>query len=833
MKRLLRVPGTALSLPNFLFVVVSSIAIGALGTGVSADTFSVNGTSPNIWPGQMAFTAPCGVTFQGSSGVSGQYMVPPPVIDFSPPNTLPPVTLCPSMMRTLTDAASVSVTSIDAVNPQFTGMPDGSPLPLATTVSGTVVPQAPQNAPTTIMEVSDSGTIEFDVPINFRDTSDTVFEGRFEGVLEVPYDAFLCSNLSGTDPSTGLVLSTAMLSICAINTPSDYVSVLKEGHPIAWAEFNAGSLTAYASVTTYGPNDAAMPSSAQAWQRQAKGGQVSGMLAIPYGTDINSTVLRIGLRYSTGYSGQMPITWGGWPTPPNPDNLQPVDWAGMQTAWIFSQPFAIQIQPVFEIQFHYLPTLVLYQPPGNQSSASISLDTTYTQTYVSGQAVTITDQNIYDQKTKTDLSFSGGGKVSVLSDNIKFSDSNTWDNSTKTATGQAYGENVSAVVSQGVTAGYATSLTSSIQTMPPVSQMTFGTEPFWSDYISFAMHPQFAVWDYPDGQFLQPLGSVYLPTFSVQQLATCLPAPLTVGPWALNIKYDILNPDNSTTHETDQLSWLECGQLLALDPFYVGLSQATAPAFGISVPPATRSLTTGVRTDISTTMTSFTTKSTYTTTTKATVTSARINTISTGGGGGINVFGFNFTGSESGSTTTTNGTGYEVDVALDTTQSTQTQQTLKGTINVADCPLVSGKSNCNSPTTNPPNIQIFQDTRFGTMMGVLPDLTITPPPPKIKTIPTSISNGLNSIGLNSGHFSGVPNTPTGGIGPAGPAGLGGVFFHPVLATHINATQVNPLRTTARSIRPGPAARVLVGHAHARPLSSSERASAFLLPPAKK
>lgn len=831
MTRFFRVLGTLLSLPDFLFIIVSSVAIGSLCTDVSADTFSVNGTSPNIWPGQMAFTAPCGVTFVGSPGTSSYYMAPPPVVDFSPPNTLPPGTLCASMMRTLTDPASVSVTSIGAVNPQFTGMPDGSPLPPVTTVSAVVVPQPPPNAPTTITEVSDSGTMEFDVPVNFRDTSDTMFEGRFEGVLEVPYDSFLCPSVSGTDASTGLVLSTPVLPICAINTPSDYVNALRQGHTIAWAEFNAGSLTAYASVTAYGPTDAEMPSSAQAWQRQTKGGQVSGMLAIPYGTDINSTVLRIGLRYSTGYSGQMPITWGGWPTPPNPDNLQPVDWAGMQTAWIFSQPFTIQIQPVFEVQFHYLPTLILYQPPGNQSTASISIDTTYTQTYVSGQAVTITDQTTYDQKTQSDESFNLGAKVGVLSDNAKFSDSNTWDNLTKTATGQSYGQSVSAVVSQGITSVYGTPLTSSLNTMPPVSQMTFGTEPFWSDTISFAMHPQFAVWDYPDGQFLQPLGSVYLPTRSVQQLSTCLPAPLTVGPYELSINYDILNPDNTTTHETDQLWWLECAQLLALDPFYVGLSQATAPAFGISVPPATRSLTTGVRTDSSKTMTSFTTKSTYSKTIKATVTAVRINTVSSGGGGGVNVFGIQFMGSSSSSTTTTNSAGYEVDVELDTTQSAQTQQTLTATINVADCPLVSGKTNCDSPTTNPPNIQIFQDTRFGTMMGVLPDLSITPPPPK--KIPVGVSNGFNSVGLNPGHFSGVPNTPTSGIGPAGPAGLGGVLFHPVLATHANAIPVNPARTAARLTKPGPVPRVLVGHGHARPLSTSERVHAFLLPAAKK
>lgn len=800
---------------------------------VSADTFSVNGTAPNVWPAQMAFTAPCGVTFLGTAGTASYYMAPPPVIDFSPPNTLPPVTLCANMMRTLTDPSSVSVTSIGTVNPQFTGMPDGSPLPPTTLVSGTVVPQPPQNAPTPVLEVSDSGTIEFDVPVNFRDTSDTMFEGRFEGVVEVPYDAFKCPSLSATDPSTGLVLSTAVLDICAINTPSDYLAALKAGHTVGWAEFNV------ASVITYGPADNAIPASAQAWQRQTKGGQVSGMLAIPYGTNINSTALRVGLRYSTGYAGQMPITWGGWPTPPNPDNLQPTDWAGMQTAWIYSQPFTIQVQPVFELQFHYLPTLINYQPPGNESSVLTTTTTTYSQNYSAGQTVTITDQIGYDQKTQSDQSFSlgaaitsgggtqgsgssGGGPASGVSDFAKFSDSSSWDDSTKSAMGQNYGQSVSAVVSQGLTQALGTPLTSTINTMPPVSQLTFGTEPFWSDTIWFALHPQFAVWDFPDGQFLQPLGTVQLFGLSVQQLAQCLPAPLTVGPYGLDLKVDILQ-GQMEIHETDRLTWLECAQLLALDPFYVGLSQAVPPAMGIAVAPTTRSLTTGVQKVISGEISSFATSSTYTKTTKATVTSARINTVSSGGGGGVNVFGLQFMGSESGSTSTTNSAGYDVDVSLNTTQSSQIQQTFTAEIDFADCPLVSGKVSCNSPGINPPNIQIFQDTRFGTMMGVLPDLTITPPPPKKP--PLGISSGLSSVGLSNNQFSGVPNNPTGGIGPGGPAGLGGLIWHPVYGTHISAPQVSTTRALTKA---GPAAHVPVGHGHARPLSSSERAIAFRL-----
>lgn len=812
----------------FLIVVVAFGMAMAMPHFSFSNTFSIPGNSPvDRWPGLMVFHAPCGAGLVNNGDIT--YMAPPPRIDFSAANS--PAVLCGSLMRTLTDPDQTTVTAIGAVNPQYATLPGGIPMPPV--MSGPVpVPQDPQNAPTPYVEVSTSGSMQFIVPINWRDDSDTMFDGRFDALLEAPYDATQCPNLTAPgpgiiDPATGFVLATSVPApLCSIATPTNYLNKVKQGHKIGWAEVS------YASVITYGPTDTPAPGS-QPWQKQTSGGMVAGALSIPYETENNSTVLRIALRYGTGFGGVAPLTWGGWPTPYctsiGKGCLQPSDWAGMQTPWMPSQPFTVQIQPAYEVQFHILPTLILYQPPGNQSSSSIATQTSYTQTYQADQASAITDQTEYDNKTKSDLSFDPGWSYMGMSQQFTFSDSTTWDNSTKTATGAQYATSVSSVVTQGVTSTLTTGKLDS--SAPDVSHLTFQTEPFWSDQIQFAVNPQFAVWDYPSGQRLQPLGTSFIKAFSVAQLASCAPRAFgMINPTGIAFNYDILNPDNTTTHKQDQVTPFECAHLLSLDPFYVGLSQAAPPSMGISVPPATRPLSTAVRQDQSSEVRSFTTKSSYTKTFNATATSSRQNTKSVGFNEGI--FGSKLAASFDYTNTFTSTN--QVGLTLGTTQSATTQNTLTSSINLGDCPLVSGKSTCDAPLVNAPNVQVFQDTRFGTMMAVLPDLGIAAPA-------QAGSNWPNFGNLQTGGgFHVVNNGPQGNTG--GQSANNGIntvnLYHALGLTplHMNlnfATIVaNKPPITVRppivrsalvrapSTPPRPAPPIHVGPGHAVPLAQS-------------
>src|SRR5262249_26041027 len=149
-----------------------------------------------------SFTAPCGIGTTTQDDPAD--WTPPPFIDQADTNA--PSNLCALTMRTLTDPDTVNVTSIGAVNPNYTRMPDGSSIPATTTIlgGGTHQPQDPQNAPTPIVEMTASGSMNFLVPVRFRDLTDTKFEGQADGVLEMPYDEAKCPIAYATDTATGL-----------------------------------------------------------------------------------------------------------------------------------------------------------------------------------------------------------------------------------------------------------------------------------------------------------------------------------------------------------------------------------------------------------------------------------------------------------------------------------------------------------------------------------------------------------------------------------------------------------------------------------------------------
>jgi len=749
-----------MSLANAHSAAIAHVLLtGVLLTGAPAlaDPYTIDGTAPNRWPAVVAFTAPCGVVITRPDD-PGWWEPPPTLINA---DTVAPAALCATKMRTLTDPDSVQVTTIDAVNPAFKGLPDGTSLPMTSSLTGggTSAPQDPINAPSPIVEMAGSGNMHFLVPAQFRDTTDTKFEGKVDAVLEMPIDARKCPNgdQSGViDSATGLHTIVNVPDLCLIRTPADYLTALQQGHVIKWVQYTTSS------IIFYGPADpilAGPVGASVSWQQQAAHSSVDGTLILNYATDNNSTVLRIGVRYGIGYNGTMPLTWGGWPTPPCTELncLAPAYWAGMQTAWVRSQPFTVVVKPLALVQLHYLPTLILYQPPGDQSSATFATSDTYTQNYQTDEASTITDKTEYDARTKEDLSLSPGWSYMGLGQNVTLFPLNTsWDNDTKTTTGESYGLSVSAIVSQGLTETYTTAKID--LSSPDVAHLAYATEPFWSDMIYVAMHPQFALWDYPSGVKLQPLGSAGIYGFSVQELTGCLPKIGQTFAQAppLPVQIDIVNPDNSTTHKMDQLSATECARLLALDPFYVGRSQAAVPGEGISVPPGSHSLTPAGYQVSSTAITTFSTKSSYSKTITATVTSSRQNTSSEGSS--ENIWGAKF--SYEYLTTGTSSTSNDVTMVLGSSITAQAVHSVTSTMNLVDCLWMNNKADCDLPAAAPsPQVEMFMDARFGTMMGVLPDLTITPPAAHSVSVREHVGDAafLQSIGLTESHVLQLPD----------------------------------------------------------------------------
>jgi hypothetical protein len=576
---------------------------------------------------------------------------------------------------------------------------------------------------------------------------------------------------------------------CILTTPTQYLDALKQGHAIAWAQVTNGSATAF------GPNDHTPQADAAEnglppddpfnTTRQLVGGFGGGFVHLPFQTNNNSTVLRIGLRYAIGFEGQMPLAWGGWPAPPchELNCLMPSMWGGMQTAWAFSQPFVLQIVPARFVQFRFLPTNILYQPPGNESTASLLFQAQYSQGYEVDQASSITDQLSYDRVTKGDVSFgptvggsisseagtSGENKDIKLPDSVVggtgnlYASSTSWDSLAASATGESYGMNVSTLV----TTGLSHELDTPAPTIPrpDYSHLTFDTEPFWSDMFYIAVHPQFAVWDLPQGVLLQPMGSAGTAALSVKALAGCLPKPGNPMSSASGYTLEIWVPKGSVyVKEQEQLSGLDCARLLALDPFFVALSQAIVPRVGIPVA-GTEFLVPTVSQHVSTQMATFNTTGIYTKTIKASVSSVRQSTFSQGISEGASLFGtIGVAVSASGGQTKSTTSSDEYTVTLGTTQTTSTQQTFTATIRLGDCPVVSSGGmnslDCGQPAAaNPPSVAAFQDTRFGTMMAALPGLAIKPPGIRetLRDVTALLPIGLTAQHLSALQGSGSPN----------------------------------------------------------------------------
>ena len=69
----------------------------------------------------------------------------------------------------------------------------------------------------------------------------------------------------------------------------------------------------------------------------------------------------------------------------------------------------------------------------------------------------------------------------------------------------------------------------------------------------------------------------------------------------------------------------------------------------------------------------------------------------------------------------TTGNSFDVNIILGSSKTDQTMKSLTSTMNLVDCPWINGKGNCNLPApAQSPQVEMFIDARFGTMMGVLP-----------------------------------------------------------------------------------------------------------------
>jgi len=110
-------------------------------------------------------------------------------------------------------------------------------------------------------------------------------------------------------------------------------------------------------------------------------------------------------------------------------------------------------------------------------------------------------------------------------------------------------------------------------------------------------------------------------------------------------------------------------------------------------------------------------------------------------------------------TTRTSSTSDDVTIVLGSSLTAQTVQSITSTMNLVDCLWMNGKANCNLPAAaQSPQVEMFIDARFGTMMGVLPDLTIKPPAMGRVSWQGHAADAalLKSLGLTESHILQLP-----------------------------------------------------------------------------
>ncbi|MBX5467969.1 MAG: cell wall-binding repeat-containing protein [Firmicutes bacterium] len=267
------------------------------------------------------------------------------------------------------------------------------------------------------------------------------------------------------------------------------------------------------------------------------------------------------------------------------------------TLYAYAAPIEVVQVPSAIEQLDVLPFKILYQPPGDNSSAQYSVQqgqSTSTD-YSFTQSTTNSTTSTFDTSLSVDLAFSYDGWGAEVKNNAEWDQSAT-NSSTNSSTSD-----------QGVS--YTSS---SSQTWTTGSGSSSPTQAPWrSDQFILLVHPQFAIWDEavcangaapvtgggapncPQGapQAANQSGAMLpyamiganqtLLTVSAGKLASCAQGtPLQVGAYT----------------PTVELTPAECQNLLNLDPFAATNNQAANPNTvfpNLNAPTVTQAITTG------------------------------------------------------------------------------------------------------------------------------------------------------------------------------------------------------------------------------------------------
>ena len=277
-----------------------------------------------------------------------------------------------------------------------------------------------------------------------------------------------------------------------------------------------------------------------------------------------------------------------------------------------SSPFTAVVVPVAMLQVRALPYAILFAPTGNQSTASFSVQSTFTTNYTLGNSTAQSSSLSFDDSSSAVFSGSqvisqslGGGQS--VGGSQSYGTTESWDTTTTFASIQQAGTQTGQQAMQSTTitpsisansstipgSGYVCAAPTQTSNGPNCAPQAltrdpnwYQYEPFWDDIFYLRVHPQFAALVLGNGSnryVIYKTGPVG-PRVSVWKLAACVTATPVVGENACKLSY----PDAQEEEVNGQIESVpiepyitltpqEANNLLSLDPFYVGGQGAPIP----------------------------------------------------------------------------------------------------------------------------------------------------------------------------------------------------------------------------------------------------------------
>ena len=266
------------------------------------------------------------------------------------------------------------------------------------------------------------------------------------------------------------------------------------------------------------------------------------------------------------------------------------------------QELTVVRSPAAMAQLKVLPYTIIYQPPGDESSATITMSKQYNTTFSLNNELDNATKSTTAQsgqiKGSASLSFSGDG----ASVGATFSGTQGWDNSTEYGFGTASTEKGT---DQVLNSFSSTWTVEAIDTLVPGSGETcasetncatpvasanaYEAEPFWHDTFVLLIHPEFATWEQLAGKQLTVMTAAVpvVATISVSDLAACaagIEAIPGINQCALDYSDDnLVDKDGKKIDYKGEVKQVvltkhEASNLLKLDPFF-GHGQGAALDF--------------------------------------------------------------------------------------------------------------------------------------------------------------------------------------------------------------------------------------------------------------